>query len=47
MYVIPIGLFGGIGAAMSPYRTIYHVEIGDVYWWGRAATRPDRKEHPP
>ena len=26
MYVIPIGLFGGIGAAMSPYRTIYRVK---------------------
>jgi len=26
MYVIPIGLFGGIGAAMSPYRTIYQVK---------------------
>src|SRR4051794_14647373 len=23
MYLAPIGLFGGIGAAMSPYRTIY------------------------
>jgi len=26
MYVVPIGLFGGIGAAMSPYRTIYQVK---------------------
>jgi len=26
MYVIPIGLFGGIGAAMSPYATIYRVK---------------------
>jgi hypothetical protein len=23
MYLVPIGLFGGIGAAMSPYRTVY------------------------
>jgi hypothetical protein len=26
MYVVPIGLAGGIGAAMSPYRTIYQVK---------------------
>jgi hypothetical protein len=26
MYVVPIGLFAGIGAAMSPYRTIYQVK---------------------
>ena len=26
MYLAPIGLFGGIGAALSPYRTIYRVK---------------------
>jgi hypothetical protein len=26
MYLAPIGLFGGIGALMSPYRTIYRVK---------------------
>jgi hypothetical protein len=25
MYLAPIGLFGGIGAALSPYRTVYRV----------------------
>jgi hypothetical protein len=25
-YIVPIGLFGGIGAALSPYRTIYNVK---------------------
>jgi len=25
MYLAPIGLFGGIGAALSPYRTVYKV----------------------
>jgi hypothetical protein len=24
-YVVPIGLFGGIGAALAPYKTIYRV----------------------
>ena len=26
MYLVPIGLFGGLGAAISPYRTVYHVK---------------------
>jgi hypothetical protein len=25
-YVAPIGLFGGIGAALSPYRTVYRIK---------------------
>lgn len=25
-YVVPIGLFGGIGAALAPYKTIYRVK---------------------
>lgn len=25
-YVLPIGIFGGIGAALSPYRTVYRVK---------------------
>jgi hypothetical protein len=25
-YIVPIGLFGGMGAALSPYRTIYKVK---------------------
>ena len=26
MYLVPIGLFSGVGAALSPYRTIYRVK---------------------
>lgn len=25
-YIVPIGLFSGLGAALSPYRTIYNVK---------------------